>query len=152
MSLPLKQALVAFCRTLSSPASLSCSHPHVAYSKNASHCPDCGYEVRFLWAYLVCGHCQAKRPAVSGLSQLPQPSKAYCMQCGHSNYRLVKTRQIEAQTLPYAVCIKETCFEENFPAGKPSQAPGPRKPKTAAKPVITGHVVEGTVVKRRFFA
>ena len=111
--IPLKQALLAFCRTLANPSE-GCLHTHVHYRHHQkAFCQDCGYKVNFVWTLLHCRGCDYRRQATYGLGGAIVPKEKYCSHCGSASYRRVLKEDIQSEEIPYALCSKQADYSSN---------------------------------------
>lgn len=139
-------ALYAFCKHL---FETPCEHSRV--NKSGGYCPDCGYQVRILWAMIRCRRCTARRLPRRDLDGSVAPMFRYCRHCGSADFQLIKKPRIHAHEMTYAVNVKDVDYtSDNGSEHRGDPFRGVPKPANPFEAYADSRVVEGEVVGKRY--
>lgn len=135
----------AFCASISGK---ECAHERVSQHKHGAFCPDCGYQIRMMWAIVRCRTCGVKRLPKPGMDGRVSPLYKYCQDCGAVEYRIIKKEKIHAHEMAFALSCREVDYSEG---GSPAAAEKPVPDGNLKNPFLRAFdVVEGEVLGSRY--
>lgn len=88
----------------------TCSHEKISPAVERGYCPDCGKLIENEWYITRCACCDVKLKTIAKNGEAI-PQYQYCMNCGSTEFKVEKLKNIDFININFAVLIRREIDE-----------------------------------------